>query len=87
MCLYYSRESTTQRLAPLKLNPVFNLKINSMQTVSLLELFVTSVGGFETHKMYSRLDFNEESLASWHTSLLPYMTLLTQLVYPFCNLN
>lgn len=72
-----------QRLAPLKLRPVFNLKFNNFQSVSLIELFVTSTGGFEAHKLFSQTELSVESLAVWHTSLIPYTAFLTQLMYPF----
>lgn len=67
-----------QRLSPLKFSPVFNLRINNMQTLSLMELFAGSSGGFAAHKTL----FNERTvLPEWHVSLLQYLIHLRKLMY------
>uniref|UniRef100_A0A1Y1M1R8 Uncharacterized protein n=1 Tax=Photinus pyralis TaxID=7054 RepID=A0A1Y1M1R8_PHOPY len=75
-------ESTAVLLSSLKLNPVFNLKIHNHQTVTLLNLFITSTGGFEAHKMLAKLGLDEEITIDWNISLLLYTHLVNQLLWP-----
>lgn len=72
-------EDNLQRLAPLKLAPVFNLK--RKQNVTLLQLFATSKGGSQAHLLFSKNCPDLESLALWHHSLLSYTNHLAQLVW------
>lgn len=69
-----------QRLSSLKLSPVFNLRNSSIHSISLLELFAGSTGGYEARKVFAKITHNEESLAQWHLSLLPYMNTLFHLM-------
>ncbi|KAF5272220.1 hypothetical protein FQA39_LY01302 [Lamprigera yunnana] len=75
-------ESTMARLASLKLNPVFNLKANSMQAVTLVDYFISSTGGFEVRKMFSNLKHNRETIDDWNISLLSYTNLVMELLWP-----
>lgn len=81
MCFVLCRESM-QRLSSLKLTPVFNLRVHSLSSVSLLELFAGSTGGYEARKVFATMRHDEESLACWHTALLPYLNCLSHVVYP-----
>lgn len=81
--LFY-RESTIQRLASLKLAPVYNLRSNNLQSISLIELFAGSTGGSIAHKSLRR-QYNiedAETFPLWQHSLLTYISHLSQLVYP-----
>ncbi|KAF5295354.1 hypothetical protein FQR65_LT01544 [Abscondita terminalis] len=75
-------ESTMTRLAPLKLDPVFNIKINNKHTTTLLDYFITSTGGFEAHTMLSNLKYDKDVLVDWNVSLLMYTHLVTHQLYP-----
>lgn len=71
-----------QRLTPLKLNPVFNLKTNTSKTVSFIELFTISLGGQETRKRLSKRYIDEHMLSQWHVVLKYYISELVQIMYP-----
>ncbi|CAH1156010.1 unnamed protein product [Phaedon cochleariae] len=75
------QESSIQRLTPLKLNPVFNLR-NSNTCVSLLELFTSSAGGQEARRSFARVNCSDEALAHWHLSLLPFLNHLRHIIWP-----
>ncbi|GJQ71484.1 hypothetical protein Trydic_g11201 [Trypoxylus dichotomus] len=74
-------EETMQKLSPLKLAPTFNLKIN-LNGMSLMDLFIGSVGGFEAHKMIFKRDIDEDSLPHWNVALLQYLEKLMFLLWP-----
>ncbi|XP_018568434.1 nuclear pore complex protein Nup160 homolog isoform X2 [Anoplophora glabripennis] len=74
-------ESSIQRLTPIKLTPVFNLRF-STTCVSLLELFTASSGGEEARKSFARVTCSDEALAHWHLSLLPYLNHLRHIIWP-----
>ncbi|KAI4461367.1 nuclear pore complex protein [Holotrichia oblita] len=74
-------EATMQKLSPLKLAPVFNLKIN-LNGMSLMDLFIGSVGGFEAHKMMFKRELDEDSLPHWDVALLQYLDKLMLLLWP-----
>lgn len=82
MGLFCYRESAMQRLTPLKLNPVFNLKTNTMQIVSFIELFTVSLGGQETRRRFSKRYMDEHMLAHWHIALTYYINEFIQIMYP-----
>ncbi|CAH0554990.1 unnamed protein product [Brassicogethes aeneus] len=75
-------DSSLQRLAPIKLNPVYNLRNNSFQSVSLLDMFISSSGGQEARKTFCRIKYCDEDLAHWHLSLLPYLNHLRHIIWP-----
>ncbi|KAK4875779.1 hypothetical protein RN001_012201 [Aquatica leii] len=75
-------ESSMTRLASLKLDPVFNIKTNSKQTITLVDHFITSTSGFEAHKMLSKLNYDHEIVMDWNISLLTYTNLITQQLWP-----
>ncbi|XP_017773941.1 PREDICTED: nuclear pore complex protein Nup160 homolog [Nicrophorus vespilloides] len=78
-----SLDSQNQRLSSLKLTPVFNVNsIHQLQIISLIELYTRSTGGSDAHKALLKFDFDEDSLAPWHTSLLPLVTQLTLNIWP-----
>ncbi|XP_044262804.1 nuclear pore complex protein Nup160 homolog [Tribolium madens] len=79
---YLPTESALQRLSSLRLSPVFNLRTNAISSISLLELFAGSTGGYEARKAFARLRHNEESLANWHLALLPYLNCLFHIIWP-----
>lgn len=88
VCIIYAaicyRESTLQRLEPLKLAPVYNLRVSNLHSISLVELFAGSTGGSVAHKTLKR-DYplkEEEAFPHWQHSLLTYVNHLSQLVYP-----
>lgn len=70
-----------QRLSSLKLPPVFNVNSNSVQSLALLELFITSCGGNQAHRNMFKLEFND-SMVHWQHSLLAYTNEVLQLMYP-----
>ncbi|XP_057663813.1 nuclear pore complex protein Nup160 homolog [Diorhabda carinulata] len=76
-----SRESSINRLTPLKLPPVLNLRPVSMCS-SLLELFISSTGGQEARKSFARVTCSDEALAHWHLSLLPYLNHVRHIIWP-----
>ncbi|KAG5881796.1 hypothetical protein JTB14_037092 [Gonioctena quinquepunctata] len=75
------QDSCLQRLAPLKLPPVFNLRPTNM-SISLLELFTSSTGGQEARKSFARVNCSDEALAHWHLSLLPLLNHLRHIIWP-----
>lgn len=77
--MFIFREATIQKLSPLKLAPVFNLKIN-LNGMSLMDLFIGSVGGFEAHKMMFKRELDEDSLPHWNVALLQYLDKLMLLL-------
>ncbi|RZC33085.1 nuclear pore complex protein Nup160 -like, partial [Asbolus verrucosus] len=79
---YLPTESALQRLSSLKLSPVFNLRTSTTNSISLFELFAGSTGGYEARKLFARLKHNEETLAHWHLSLLPYLNCLFHIIWP-----
>lgn len=79
---YNSRETTLQRLSSLKLQPVFNLRTNSINSISLLELFGGSTGGYAARRAFARIKHDEDTLAQWQLSLLPYVNCLFYIMYP-----
>lgn len=81
-CIGDFSESALQRLSSLKLSPVFNLRMNSMSAISLFELFAGSTGGYEARKTFGKMRHNEDALAHWHLSLLPYLDCLFHIMYP-----
>ncbi|CAH1112722.1 unnamed protein product [Psylliodes chrysocephalus] len=74
-------ESSLNRLNPLKLAPVLNLRPTSTCT-SLLELFICSSGGQEARKSFARVSCSDEALAHWHLSLLPYLNHVRHIIWP-----
>lgn len=80
------RENALQRLAPIKLAPVPNIRPQSPMFY-LLELFANSSGGQEARKMFAKIGFNEEAMAHWHFSLLPFVSNLRYTLYPFIKIN
>lgn len=74
-----------QRLSSLKLSPVYNLRTNTINSISLFELFAGSTGGYEARKAFARIRHNEDTLAHWHLSLLPYLNCLFHIMYPFAK--
>ncbi|XP_030768263.1 nuclear pore complex protein Nup160 homolog isoform X2 [Sitophilus oryzae] len=78
------QENSIQRLAPIKLTPAYNIKPNGA-IFSLLELFSSSTGGHEARKMLAKIDYNGESMAHWHLSLLPFISYLRQILWPLKN--
>jgi nuclear pore complex protein Nup160 len=75
-------ESALQRLSSLKLSPVYNLRTNTINSISLFELFAGSTGGYEARKAFARIRHNEDTLAHWHLSLLPYLNCLFHIIWP-----
>lgn len=71
-----------QRFSSLKLTPVYGLKTSNMQSSLLFELFSYSTGGQEAHKQLARLRYDDDTLAHWHLSMLPYAEKLMQLIWP-----
>lgn len=55
---------------------------SQQRTLTLLELFVQSSGSLHAHSL---LQIDEELLPMWHTSMLTYITLIGQLVWPVCR--
>ncbi|XP_072392736.1 nuclear pore complex protein Nup160 homolog [Diabrotica undecimpunctata] len=78
---FSARESSINRLAPLKLAPVLNLRPVTTCT-SLLELFISSTGGQEARKSFARVNCSDEALAHWHISLLPYLNHVRHIIWP-----
>lgn len=78
------QETTLQRLTPLKLTPVYNVRPNGT-IFSLLELFTLSTGGHEARKTFAKIDYNEEAMAHWHLSLLPFTSYLRHILWPLKN--
>ncbi|XP_045475134.1 nuclear pore complex protein Nup160 homolog [Harmonia axyridis] len=76
-----SHESITKRLAPLKLNPVFNIRNHNNHVVSVLSLFIGSSGGQEAHKRFWQLK-DHDGIQHWHYSLLPYLSQLFHTIWP-----
>lgn len=79
-------ESSLNRLNPLKLAPVLNLRPTSTCT-SLLELFICSSGGQEARKSFARVSCSDEALAHWHLSLLPYLNHVRHIMYPLYHIK
>ncbi|GLV38081.1 Nucleoporin 160kD, partial [Carabus blaptoides fortunei] len=74
-------EDSAQRLAPLKLSPVFNLKTKHKHLMTLVQLFSSSTGGTQAHSAFAKSCPDEEMLAHWHHALLDYVNQLGQLVW------
>lgn len=79
--------SNQRRMAILKLNepPGGNMvtsRHSQQRTLTLLELFVQSSGSLHAHSL---LQIDEELLPVWHASMLTYITLIGQLVWPVCR--
>ncbi|XP_074031669.1 nuclear pore complex protein Nup160 isoform X2 [Leptinotarsa decemlineata] len=75
------QDSGMQKLTPLKLAPVFNLRPAGI-FISLLELFISSTGGQEARKSFARVNCRGEDLAHWHLSLLPFLNHLRHIIWP-----
>lgn len=75
-------DASLQRLAPIKLTPVDSLRTKTLQSVSLLEMFISSSGGQEARKTFGRIKYCDEDLAHWHLSLLPYLHHLRHIIWP-----
>lgn len=72
-----------QRLAPLKLSPVFNVSTGNNQVVPLLDMFIISCAGSSAHKNLYKYQIDGNTFVHWHLSLLTYIDQLIQLMYPF----
>lgn len=77
------RETSSQRLSSLKLQPVFNLRTNAINSISLLELFGGSTGGYVARRAFGRIKHDQDTLAQWQLSLLPYVSCFFHMMYPF----
>ncbi|XP_019873892.2 nuclear pore complex protein Nup160 homolog isoform X2 [Aethina tumida] len=75
-------DASLQRLAPIKLTSVDSLRTKTLQSVSLLEMFISSSGGQEARKTFGRIKYCDEDLAHWHLSLLPYLHHLRHIIWP-----
>ncbi|KAJ8959900.1 hypothetical protein NQ318_011637 [Aromia moschata] len=75
------QESSMQRLTPIKLSPVFNLRTTN-SCAGLLELFISSTGGDEARKSFARVKCSDEALAHWHLSLLPFLNHMRHIIWP-----
>lgn len=83
-------ENSLQRMAILKLSEppggnIVTSRRSQQRTLTLLELFVQSSGSMHAHSLLSQLQLDEELIPMWHTSMLTYITLIGQLVWPVCR--
>ncbi|PNF18521.1 Nuclear pore complex protein Nup160-like protein [Cryptotermes secundus] len=79
--------SNQRRMAILKLNEppggsMMTSRHSQQRTLTLLELFVQSSGSLHAHSL---LQIDEELMPVWHASMLTYITLIGQLVWPVCR--
>ncbi|PSN51838.1 Nuclear pore complex protein 160 [Blattella germanica] len=83
-------ENSLQRMAILKLGEpsggsIITSRRSQQRTMTLLELFVQSSASMHAHSLLSQLQLDEELLPMWHTSMLTYIILIGQLVWPVCR--
>lgn len=80
--LFTSRESTLQKLAPLKLPPIFNLKSSSGIARTLVDLYFSTSGSHKVQNNMLSLPIFEGALQHWNLSLIIYLKQLALILYP-----
>ncbi|KAJ9580150.1 hypothetical protein L9F63_004167, partial [Diploptera punctata] len=79
-------ESSLQRMTTsIRRGNILTSRRSQMRTLTLLELFVQSSGSVHAHSLLSQMQLDEELIPMWHTSMLTYITLIGQLVWPVCR--
>lgn len=81
----YFSESSSQRLSILSLaDSKTNTGQRQLRSLSLLELFICSIGAQHAHTLMANANMDPSTLIPWHYGMLTHITLIAQLMYPFC---
>ncbi|KAF7387510.1 hypothetical protein HZH68_013187 [Vespula germanica] len=76
-------ESSSQRLSILSLaDSKTNTGQRQLRSLSLLELFICSIGAQHAHTLMANANMDPSTLIPWHYGMLTHITLIAQLIWP-----